>query len=249
MKLKNTLKYNRTLGIVVLILIIPLTLFLKANLSFSSEKGDLQDAYAKGMKQEVLSCADSMTLFCSAAEKAGIDVTETKAAAAAFAKAAKDPYAVADAAGKVFPLLKQTNDLLQTAGSATPLTERYYGQIGASLKRLADNGDYAKARADYEKLRTHPIAGKITLPAEEATDFAALFERYGADFNIPVRPDEPEFLSGLFTLFGTVFDAAASVIGWFFGAVGWIFSRGKGIVGVIIVVALIVSAAKSKSGK
>ena len=249
MKLKNTLKYNRTLGIVVLILIIPLTLFLKANLSLSAKKGDLKDVYADSMKSEVLSCADSMALFCSAAEKAGADVTEAKAAAEAFADAAKDPFAVAEAAGRVFPLLKQTNDLLRNEGSATALTGQYYNAVGASLKRLADHGDYAGARNGYEFVRTHPIAGQITLRAKEATDFAALFERYGADFDLPVTPEEPEFLSGLASLLSAAFGAVSSVVGWIFGAIGWVFSRGKGIAGVIIVAVLISAASKSKPGK
>ncbi len=250
MKLKNTLKYNRALGIVVLVLIIPLTLILKANLSLSAKKGDLKEAYAEGMKTGVQSCADSMTLFCAAAEKAGIDVSETRAAVAGFNDAAKDVFSVTEAAEKVFPLLKQSHDLLKTTpGADTVLADRYYNAIGSSLKQLADQTEYAGERSDYEFVRTHPIAGKITLPASEATDFAALFERYGSDFDLTVTPPEPEFVSWLGAIFGAVADIVSDVLGWILHAAWWILSRGKGIVGVLIVIGLISAASGSRSRK
>lgn len=250
MKLKNTLKYNRTLGIVVLVLIIPLTLILKSNLSLSNDKGDLKDAYAEGMKNEVKSCADSMSLFCTAAEKAGIDVSETKAAVTAFSEAAKDAFSVTEAAEKVFPLLKQSHDQLKTApGADTVLADKYYNEIGTSLKQLAENEKYDKALDKYEFVRTHPIAGKITLPAKEAADFKALFERYGGDFDLTVVPETPHFLSGIFGLVGDTVDFLSGTVGWILHAAFWLLSRGKGIVGILIVVGLIAFASKARSGK
>ena len=250
MKLKNTLKYNRVLGIVVLVLIIPLTLILKANLSLSAAKTDLKDAYAEEMKTGVQSCADSMKLFCAAAEKEGIDVSETKAAVTGFNDAAKDVFSVTEAAEKVFPLLKQSHDLLKATPCAdTVLADRYYNAIGSSLKQLAGQTEYAGERNEYESVRTHPIAGKIILPASEATDFAALFERYGRDFDLTVTPEETEFVSWLGAIFRTVGDILSGVLGSILHAAWWILSRGKGIVGVLIVIGLISAASGSRSRK
>ncbi|MCQ2427073.1 MAG: hypothetical protein MJ137_01555 [Clostridia bacterium] len=240
MKLKEVLKYNRTAGIIALILVVLLSVFADANMALNAERKDVRKAYKNADFPTLIEkCADEMRLLCKEADKLGIYVTRGVDAADALEACRKKPDGSYDALTSVYAnAVSIGNEIITGIHNDDEETSRtvaaalkHYDSLGQQLYYLSVSPDYNKEAAEYNKESARPLCRLLAPWFGEAPEYDALFERYREKFP-NIKTENPTDIS--VGIFDELIESLGSLSGNLMGLVGKILAFAIKIIAAIV---------------
>lgn len=184
--MKEIFKYNRPLAIFSLVVVIIVTIFADANLALVSEKKDVKNAYKdESLNSAVLKCADEAGLMFSAAENAGLSVSQSaKDNVEKLRSLASSPVGLENALVRVYTDAVAAYE----QKSSDKTVQKHYNELGKVLDTLASKSEYNEAAADYNDTQSGFLCGLLAPWFDKAADFASVYDRFRTNFTLPSDP-------------------------------------------------------------